>query len=67
MSLHLFHVPHSSGSEPSQLRLLVAYESGEVCLFEYSNTQKERSVEGVGWDKLWSSKLHVETGIQTSF
>ena len=63
MALHLFKAQHPSSSERTQLRLLAAYESGGVTLFSYTRTDKDTSVEGVGWDRLWTTKLHVETGL----
>lgn len=62
MAVHLFRAPHPASSERSQLRLLMGYENGGVSLFTYGKAEKERSVEGTGWEKLWSSKLHMESG-----
>jgi hypothetical protein len=58
MALRLFQVSHPSSSS-QQLRLLTAYEDGSVAL---RATDRKTSVEGVGWDKLWTAKLHVESG-----
>jgi hypothetical protein len=58
MALRLFQASHSSSSS-QQLRLLTAYEDGSVAL---RATDRKTSVEGVGWDKLWTAKLHVESG-----
>ncbi|KIY68080.1 WD-40 repeat-containing protein [Cylindrobasidium torrendii FP15055 ss-10] len=51
MSLHLY-------THENALRMLVAYEDGTVVL---RSSQQVKSVEGLGWDILWSSKLHVES------
>jgi hypothetical protein len=67
MALHLFEAPHPSRSEQKQLRLLVAYENGGVVLFAYTQTDKLTSVEGVGWDKIWRAKVHVESGTPQQF
>ncbi|KII85233.1 hypothetical protein PLICRDRAFT_116623 [Plicaturopsis crispa FD-325 SS-3] len=56
MSLHLF-TPSSS----SELRLICAYEDGGVALWRFSKADKETSVEGVGWETVWRTKLHVES------
>ncbi|KAI0073470.1 WD-40 repeat-containing protein [Panus rudis PR-1116 ss-1] len=61
MSLHLFYHPHPSLPGRSQLRLLCAYESGKVILYACTRTDKTTSVEGVGWDVVWTAKLHVES------
>ena len=52
-------------TERPQLRLLCAYEDGGVTLWAYTNTEKELSIEGIGWDALWTSKLHVEASKYT--
>jgi hypothetical protein len=58
MALRLFQASHPSSSS-QQLRLLTAYEDGSVAL---RATDRKTSVEGVGWYKLWTAKLHVESG-----
>ena len=40
-------------------------EDGGVTLWAYTNTEKELSIEGIGWDALWTSKLHVEASEYT--
>jgi ASTRA-associated protein 1 len=45
-----------------QLRLLAAFEDGHVALFARTDTFRSRSVEGMGWDTLWSIEVHVESG-----
>lgn len=63
MSMHLFTT--SSGAtrvEDKALSLITSYENGCVKLWRYRNVEKERSIEGIGWECLWSSKLHVESG-----
>ena len=65
MSLHLYHrtqtQPSTSASQDRRLCLLCAYENGSVVLREYNQNGKETSVEGVGWNIVWKSKLHVES------
>lgn len=63
MSLHLYQ--HQS--TPGGLRLLAAYENGSVVLRAYTRTDKAVSIEGEGWDILWTSKLHVESSMSTNF
>jgi len=40
--------------------LLCAYEDGSVALRRYARTDKQISVEGIGWEVVWSVKLHAE-------
>jgi hypothetical protein len=65
MSLHLYHQnqsqPSTSAAQDRRLCLLCAYEDGSVVLREYDQKNKETSIEGVGWDIVWKSKLHVES------
>ncbi|KIM84143.1 hypothetical protein PILCRDRAFT_818460 [Piloderma croceum F 1598] len=67
MSMHLFTAsataphPSSSKSYESQIQLLCAYENGGVTLWRYIRTNKQTSVEGIGWEAIWSVKLHVES------
>jgi WD40 repeat protein len=65
MSLHLYHQSQSrastSAAQDKSLCLLCAYEDGSVVLREYDQKNKETSVEGVGWNIVWKSKLHVES------
>jgi len=69
MSMHLFTIsttafqPSSSKSYESQIQLLCAYENGGVTLWRYTRTDKQTSVEGIGWEAIWSVKLHVESGL----
>ena len=69
MSLHLFTVareqsqPSSSSELADELRLLCAYENGGVTLRRYARPEKLKSVEGVGWEIVWSVKLHVEASM----
>ena len=63
MSMHLFNA--SGGAtrvEDRALSLITSYENGCVKLWRYRDVEKERSIEGVGWECLWSSKQHVESG-----
>lgn len=68
MSLHLFNFTAQPDDEPSsskvtsELRLLCAYEDGSVALRRYARTDKQFSVEGIGWEVVWSVKLHAEAG-----
>jgi hypothetical protein len=61
MSMNLF-----TASE-RQLQLLSAYENGGVTLWRYTRTDKQTSVEGIGWEAIWSVKLHVESGLHFWF
>ncbi|KAK0245408.1 hypothetical protein EDD85DRAFT_16785 [Armillaria nabsnona] len=49
MSLHLFE--HNGA-----LRILLAYESGNVALREFVKSDRTTSVEGLGWKVLWKVK-----------
>ncbi|KAL1730022.1 WD40-repeat-containing domain protein [Schizophyllum commune] len=62
MSLHLFRTtaPTSSPST-SNLRLLSAYEHGGVILRQCTAPVGQKTVEGKGWDVVWSSKVHAES------
>ena len=52
----------ASRKEDGALSLITSYENGSVRLWRYRNIEKERSIEGLGWECLWSFKLHVESG-----
>jgi ASTRA-associated protein 1 len=73
MSMHLFtHTPtlpqaSSADNQDSRIQLLSAYENGSVTLWRYTRTDKLTSVEGIGWEALWSVKLHVESGLPFRF
>lgn len=67
MSMHLFEQSHPNVPDRPQLRLLCSYENGSVTLWAFRRMDKFTSVEGVGWDALWSSKLHVESGMSSRF
>ncbi len=62
MSMHLMSAPHPHAAGRSRLRLLCAYENGSVTMREYTREDKEVSIEGMGWDVLWTVKHHVESG-----
>lgn len=69
MSMHLFSgTPAESWSSPdssTQLQLLCAYESGTVTQWRFFAKDKLTSVEGIGWEAVWTVKLHVETGMHS--
>lgn len=56
MSLHLFE-----DFSASDLRLLLAYESGAVTLFATADVW-QKTVGGKSWQRLWNVKAHVESG-----
>ncbi|KAL1744455.1 WD40-repeat-containing domain protein [Schizophyllum fasciatum] len=60
MSLHLFRSARES-SFSSELRLLCAYENGGVTLRRCTRPFGEKTVEGKGWEVIWTSKVHVES------
>lgn len=65
MSMHLFY-PSADSSSPStsnasQVHLMCAYEDGGVTLGRYTQTDRLKSVQGAGWEAIWSVKLHTET------
>jgi len=63
MSMHLLPAPSGASKMAHRaLSLLASYENGSVKLWRYRNIEKERSIEGVGWECIWSLKLHVESG-----
>jgi hypothetical protein len=64
MSMHLLPAPPAAATRMGDraLSLLVSYENGGVKLWRYRNVDKERSIEGFGWECVWSLKLHVESG-----
>lgn len=66
MSMHLFEAQHPNVSDQQQLRLLCGYENGSVTLFGYTDREHTTSIEGRGWDILWTVKLHVESGSSRS-
>jgi hypothetical protein len=67
MSMHLLPAPSSAIKLVDRaLSLMTSYENGSVKLWRYRNIEKERSIEGVGWDCIWSLKLHVESGKRSS-
>ncbi|PAV16243.1 WD-40 repeat-containing [Pyrrhoderma noxium] len=53
MALHLFR-------KSDDLHLLSAYESGEVAL-RRCVAATDKTIEGIGWERLWITKLHVES------
>lgn len=73
MAMHLFTAslpspqPSNSSRRNPGLRILCAYEDGSVKLWSFTRTDKQTSVEGIGWEALWSVKLHVESGALSSY
>ncbi|KAI0635762.1 WD-40 repeat-containing protein [Trametes polyzona] len=61
MSMHLSSVPHPHSAGRTRLRLLCGYENGSVKMWGYVREDKEVSIEGIGWEPLWSVRLHVES------
>jgi ASTRA-associated protein 1 len=63
MSMHLLPAPSGATKTADRaLSLITSYENGSVKLWRYRNVEKERSIEGIGWECIWSLKLHVESG-----
>lgn len=56
MSLHIFQTS-------TDIRVLAAYESGTVTLWIRPLSEKVRSIEGNGWESVWSVKHHLEAGM----
>ncbi|KAH9052959.1 WD-40 repeat-containing protein [Lactarius deliciosus] len=57
MSMHLLPAP--GATDPRALSLISSCGS-------IANLAKERSIEGIGWECVWSSKLHVESVMATA-
>ncbi|KAL4252581.1 WD40-repeat-containing domain superfamily protein [Abortiporus biennis] len=66
MSMHLLEHVHPNSSGDTQLRLLCAYENGSVTMWGYMRKGKPISIEGIGWDPLWTAKVHVESVMATA-
>lgn len=63
MAMHLFYALQIFPSTaPRELRLLCAYEDGGVTLRRRVALPGIRTIEGKGWETIWRSKLHVESG-----
>ena len=65
MSMHLYYPPltlPSTSTAQRELRLLCAYEDGGVVLRRRTSPEGKQTVGGKGWDVIWKSRLHVETG-----
>ncbi|GAW01299.1 WD-40 repeat-containing protein [Lentinula edodes] len=63
MSLHIFETTSSSpqlSKVTPELRILIAYESGDVTLRRYANIERQASVEGKDWEVIWNTKIHQE-------
>ena len=58
MSLHLYALPTSA---KSALHVLAAYENGSVACRRLNTSPTHPSIEGRGWELLWTVKLHVES------
>jgi hypothetical protein len=65
MSLHL--LPTRTGDATAvadrALCLIISYENGGVKLWRYRSVEKERSIEGIGWECVWSLRHHFESGV----
>ncbi|KAL1680289.1 WD40-repeat-containing domain protein [Schizophyllum commune] len=63
MSFHLFQATASpsSSTATSNLRLLCAYEHGGVILRQCTAPAGQKTVEGKGWEVVWTSKVHAES------
>ncbi|KAI0303688.1 WD40 repeat-like protein [Multifurca ochricompacta] len=73
MSMHLFPTPYgarrisdTASNSHRALSLICSYENGSVKLWQYQNIEKERSIEGIGWNCVWSFKLHGESIMATA-
>ena len=55
MALHLF-------MKSDKLHLLSGYESGEVVLRRCTSGAGEKTIEGRGWECLWKTRQHTESG-----
>ena len=66
MSLNLLPA-RTGGATNGALSLIASYENGSVKLWRYRDVEKERSIEGVGWECVWSLKLHVESGASVHY
>ena len=65
MAVHLFYAPQSfpsTSTAPRELRLLCAYEDGGVTLHRCLALPGVQTVQGKGWEMIWRSKLHIESG-----
>lgn len=63
MSLHLHRTPHPPTSTATELRMLMAFEAGNVeCLAFRPTHGKPHSIEGLGWERLWNVRFHAESG-----
>ncbi|KAH9972079.1 WD-40 repeat-containing protein [Lactifluus volemus] len=68
MSMHLLPARGSNATTVADraLSLIASYENGSVKLWRYREVDRERSIEGVGWQCVWSLKLHVESVMATA-
>lgn len=63
MSLHLYRVSHPSISTATELRILMAFEAGNLGCWAFRSTHgKPHSIEGIGWEQLWNVRFHAESG-----
>ena len=63
MSLHLHQAPHPSISTATELRILMAFEAGNVGCWAFRPAHgKPHSIEGIGWERLWDVRFHAESG-----
>ena len=63
MSLHPHRAPYPSISTATGLRVLMAFEAGNVECWALRPTYgKPHSIEGIGWERLWDVRFHAEFG-----
>jgi ASTRA-associated protein 1 len=60
MSLHLYALPVSARNA---LHVLAAYENGSVACRRHNASPTSPSIEGRGWELLWTVKFHVESSL----
>ena len=60
MTMNLVETAHQDAGQP---RLLCSYENGSVTMWGYTQRDREISIEGIGWESVWTVKKHVESGM----
>jgi hypothetical protein len=59
MSIHLLEKSESAMAP----RVLMSYEDGSVTLFARGQDHSmEKTIEGIGWEQIWSCRHHTESG-----